>query len=168
MNAVTFVGTGAENVHLNYSFRSNGSDLRQQIINVDKDLIGKVCCFCSHHLSWSLTALVLLQSGIELWTIPNPDAYSLTVRPDLGNFTLDYLLITPDKDQGFAGQMLVIDDKDGVIKYDGNWSPSDNVKLPSAVPMKGTLTKATKQGAKFDLQFTGSCASSSFSAWLTV
>lgn len=41
-NAVTFVGTGAENVHLNYSYRLNESDLRQEILKVDKDLVGKV------------------------------------------------------------------------------------------------------------------------------
>jgi hypothetical protein len=73
----------------------------------------------------------------------------------LGNFTLDYLLITPDKDQGFANQMLVLDDKDGAIKYDGNWALQENQRLPRALPMKGTLTKASKQGSKFDLQFTG-------------
>ena len=95
------------------------------------------------------------QSGVELWTIPNPDANQLTIRPDLGNFTLDYLLITPDKDQGFANQLLVLDDKDSAIKYDGNWALQENQRLPKAVPMKGTLTKASKQGAKFDLQFTG-------------
>ena len=96
-----------------------------------------------------------LQAGVELWTIPNPDANQLTIRPDLGNFTLDYLLITPDRDVGFANQMLVLDDRDNWINYDGNWTPLANQRLPRAVPMKGTLTKATTQGAKFDLQFTG-------------
>ena len=34
-------------------------------------------------------------------------------------------------------------------------SPSEGVQLPKAIPMKGTLNKASMSGASFNLQFTG-------------
>ncbi|KAF6750987.1 hypothetical protein DFP72DRAFT_908981 [Ephemerocybe angulata] len=127
LNALTF---------FNYSFKADDSDLRQADLSPQKDLVGK--------------------TGVELWTINNAESSRLAVYPDFGNFTLDYVLITPDKSEGFSGNVMMMDDRDTAIKYDSQWTPNENQQLPRAVPMKGSLTKAVNTGAKFDVQFTGS------------
>ncbi|KAF5334213.1 hypothetical protein D9611_014326 [Ephemerocybe angulata] len=136
LNAVTFVGTGTNDLRVNYSFKSDDSDLRQADLSPQKDLVGK--------------------TGVELWTINNAESSRLAVYPDFGNFTLDYVLITPDKSEGFSGNVMMMDDRDTAIKYDSQWTPNEKQQLPRAVPMKGSLTKAVNTGAKFDVQFTGS------------
>ena len=91
-----------------------------------------------------------------MMTLTSTDTYSIEIVPDSGRFTLDYVLFTPDKSSGYAGKRMMSDDHDGTIKYTaGQWSLTESVILPRAIPMKGTLAKATAVGASFSVEFTG-------------
>ncbi|KAJ2912397.1 hypothetical protein MD484_g8013, partial [Candolleomyces efflorescens] len=142
LKGFTLVGTGAENLRLNYTFKS-GDVPRDGPVSKNPELFGKVC-------------LYRRLTGVELMTLTSTDTYSIEIVPDSGRFTLDYVLFTPDKPSGYAGQRLMSDDHDSTIKYStGQWSLTESVVLPRAIPMKGTLARATAVGASWSVQFTG-------------
>lgn len=104
----------------------------------------------------NLICFYQLKTGVELWTLSSTETNTIEINPDSGRFTLDYVLFTPDQASGYAGRTMMSDDHDSTIKYSaGQWSLTESVRLPRAVPMKGTLAKATAVGASFGVQFTG-------------
>ncbi|RXW24359.1 hypothetical protein EST38_g1474 [Candolleomyces aberdarensis] len=134
LKGFTLVGTGAENLRLNYTFRNNDAP-KDGPVSTNPELFNK--------------------TGVELMTLTSTDTHTIEIVPDSGRFTLDYVLFTPDKESGYIGQRLMSDDHDGTIKYTaGQWSLTESVVLPRAIPMKGTLAKATAVGASFSVEFT--------------
>ena len=96
------------------------------------------------------------QTGVELMKLNSTDGLKIRIVPHSARFTLDYILLVPVKPSGYGGQTLMSDDHDETIKYStGQWSSTESVVLPKAIPMKGTLNRATSVGASWSVEFTG-------------
>lgn len=100
------------------------------------------------------------QTGHPYWRLDNlkEKTHYLDLYLTAGNPTFDYFIINPTPSTDLTGEMLILDDADGDVRYDGNWTSVTNSSFETGVMYRGTGHGSTRVGDSIVFQFEGKCS----------
>ncbi|KAF9455921.1 hypothetical protein BDZ94DRAFT_1315683 [Collybia nuda] len=136
---IRFYGQPSNGFALNYTFDNSRS--RVADTNTTQEISGK--------------------TGIQLWGVEQVTSglHSISLIPTGGQPSFDYAVVTPTSSSPLNEKILVLDDTDLQIKYNGVWVPETGKRFPNGIAFGDTMRGTTRKGDSMTLGFVGSSIS---------